>query len=428
MSAIEDIKLMIEGLKTEATDAIKAQGESLGKKAEDVEAKVSELNDALDGRIKDIEEQLRDRRVSVPGSEDHGKQKFMFANAFRGLMRESLKESDPWKGAGHEKEVLDAAYAARANTATDGTQGGVLVPEELDDAVIPLALEAMPIMELGPTVLRNLVGNVSIPKTTGRPTGYWVGENEAPTESETTFGEIKLDPKRVAGFTKVSQRLLRQAPGVAEPIIRQELANAIAIAMHAAIIRGSGSASQPRGIVNTPDLTSTAAIGSNGGRFTADKAEEMLANIEEADYGGIGASMGMIMRPIVKSGMKRERIAQYSGDAGGQYVFAPPMISNQTLEEMVGFPIRNTTSLLANLTKGTSSTCSRAILGDWTQLLIAMWGGVEIAASDTTAYSTASAFLQKQVWLVINQEADIQVKQAKAFTVIADAEVTPANW
>jgi HK97 family phage major capsid protein len=430
MAAMDEVKSMFEDLKKEATEQIRQEGEKLGKSADETAKKVSDMEEKLDAKLKEIDEKLRERRVSVPGSElpDNGK-KFSFARAFRALTDQARKTSDPWKGAEHEKEILEAAEVQRAaNNATDGTEGAVLVPEELDDQVIPMALEAMPIFSLGPTVMRNLVGNIAIPKTTGRPTGYWVGENEAPTESEATFGEIKLDPKRVAGFSKVSQRLLRQAPGVAEPIIRQELANALAIAWHDAIIRGSGSDSEPRGIVNTSGLTTTTALGTNGGRFTADKAEEMYTNIQEADYGGIGARMGMLMRPMVLSGMKRERIAQYSGDTGGQYVFAPPMISNKTLEDMVGMPIRTTTGLLATLTKGSSSTCSRVIMGDWAQLLLAMWGGVELKASDTTAHSTSSAFLQNQVWLVIQQECDVQIKQAAAFSVIADAETTPANW
>jgi len=427
-NALEEVKKLFTDFTKSATEQIKVSGEANGKTGDEIKADILAMKDTNEIRFKAIEEKVRERNISVPGSEDHGKKTFLFTNAFRGLMLEKTGEaSDPWKGAGREKEILDAVRQ-RANTATDGSEGGVLVPEEIDDQIIPMALEKLPIKEFGPTIMSGLVGNISIPKVTGRPTGYWVGENEAPTESETSFGEIKLDPKRVAGFTKVSKRLLHQAPGIAEPVIRNELTNAMAIAWNDAIIRGSGSASMPRGIVNTPGLTTTVAIGTDGGRFTADKAEEMSANLEEADYGGIGSSLGLLMRPIVRSGMKRERIQQYSGDAGGNYVFAPPMISNSTLEDMVGYPIRTTTGLLATLTKGSSTTCSRVILGDWTQLILAMWGGIELMASDTTALSTASAFLQNQVWLVINQEADVQIKQAKGFTVLSDAETTPSDW
>ncbi|MBU2685852.1 MAG: hypothetical protein KKF27_21635, partial [Gammaproteobacteria bacterium] len=97
MAAIDEIKKLFEDMKSEASGKIKEQGDALGKKAEEIEGKVNEFNKKMDERFAAIEEQLRQRRVSVPGSEDHGKQKFFFANAYRGLLLQAQNKSDPWK-------------------------------------------------------------------------------------------------------------------------------------------------------------------------------------------------------------------------------------------------------------------------------------------------------------------------------------------
>jgi len=95
---------------------------------------------------------------------------------------------------------------------------------------------------------------------------------------------------------------------------------------------------------------------------------------------------------------------------------------------MIGYPIAATTQISKTLVKGGSTSCSHAIFGDWSQLVIAMWAGMELKVSDTAGYSTNSAFLQNQMWLVAQQEMDITVKDEKGFTVLSDVETDTTKW
>ena len=80
----------------------------------------------------------------------------------------------------YPEEVLEEYGKVRAQTAGDGTEGGYLIPPEVSNEIIDLTIANMPLMSMGITELRGLRGDLPVPKLTGRPTGYWVGENEKP--------------------------------------------------------------------------------------------------------------------------------------------------------------------------------------------------------------------------------------------------------
>jgi hypothetical protein len=74
-----------------------------------------------------------------------------------------------------------------------------------------------------------------------------------------------------------------------------------------------------------------------------------------------------------------------------------------------------------NLTKGTSSgICSQLVYGNWQELLIAMWGSLEILLNpfDSTGYTTGDVKIRAM------QTVDINVRHAASFAVMSDA-LTP---
>ncbi len=120
---------------------------------------------------------------------------------------------------------------------------------------------------MGATRLPGLVGNVSIPRQTAPATGHWlVDENSQITESQATIGQIVLSPKNVAALTELSHQLRVQSSPAAEAIVTADLAAAVALALDAAVINGSGSNGEPHGIIGTDGVgsvsgTSLAAAG-----------------------------------------------------------------------------------------------------------------------------------------------------------------------
>src|SRR5690606_27489332 len=110
--------------------------------------------------------------------------------------------------------------------------------------------------------LSGLTGNVSIPKHGAGLTAGWVAEGEALPESEMAFDAVTLTPHHVGGITEMSRQLLQQSAPAIEGLVRDDLSYAVAAAVDAAIIAGSGTDGEPLGIINrtgvqTADMPTT---------------------------------------------------------------------------------------------------------------------------------------------------------------------------
>lgn len=66
-------------------------------------------------------------------------------------------------------------------------------------------------------------------------------------------------------------------------------------------------------------------------------------------------------------------------------------------------------------TKGTGTSLSTLIFGNWSDLLIGQWGGIDIAVDDMTGADTGN------VRIVAHSEWDIAVRHPQSFAAITDA-------
>ena len=343
------------------------------------------------------------------------------------------------KEAAHELSIIAEGMKTRDASATDGAAGGYLIPQEIADDVITLAIARTPIMNLGTTVIKNLTADLGINKVTGRPAGWWVGENSAPTKEDTTFGQAWLRPKKAAAFSKVSNRLIYQSKGVADQIIRREISTAMGLQVNQGITSGIGGQYQPKGILNQSGFTATTVVcqnsagtTTNGGRFRATDAAEMEMDLDVANELFDGGKYAYLFRPEVKSGMKRERVTMYNGaaaDTGLPVDIMNPLMSDKQLKEYLGYEFATTTQITKNLTKGSSSTLSSVVFGNWEYFYVGMWRDFVMKVSEHASDAGGrSAFTEDQLYIVCFQECDCEVVRPTAFTKCVDAETLKANW
>ena len=96
------------------------------------------------------------------------------------------------------------------------------------------------------------------------------------------------------------------------------------------------------------------------------------------------------------------------------------MLLNDPWNSLYGYPIRFTTDVPSDLTKGTSSgVCSALIVGDFSQLLLASWGNSPDVLVDP--YSSSS---DGTVKIVIFNEIDAAVRNAQSFAITVDYTTT----
>ncbi len=400
------------------------------KELEQVNAQLEELKAAIEAR----------NALVVPGlSEELKSNPFSWSKFAFAALAESKGNFKAWDNATHEKEVLDEYKKLYTPTIIhkdaiggDGSQGGYLIPEEVTSDIIDMTIKNMAIMKMGCTELRNLHGELPIPKMTSRNTGYWVGENEDPTKSDVAFGEFTLRPKKAGAFTKYSKRLSYQTRGTADSLIKQSVSDSLALVIDKGFLDGTGTDKQPKGILNQTGFTTTPGQATNGARFRMDKAASMIQAIDAADELKDGGNYGFIMRPEVLGGMRRERIPQFTGQSVGEGMplsMGNVLMSNQQLEQQLGYKVQSTTQLSATETCGTSTTCSKVIFGNWKQSYLGFWRGMEIKISDQASDSDGnSAFLKDEFFMVAFQEVDSNIGRSTAFTTVSDAETNEANW
>ncbi len=373
----------------------------------------------LRAEIKSSVDAIGARNV-VLGVTDAEKKKFRFSKCILAQVEAKAGFDDKWwdaNDAGFEREVLIAtakeAAKYRSNNASQSSAGGLLIAADFTSEIIDLAMAATPMMDLGISVYRGLRGELPIPKVTGRPTTYWLGEEDAATESATTYGEVILRPRTMGAFTKISRQLLYQTSGVAEQICREQLSMALQLGMEDGIINGTGSDKQPLGLLAMTGFTATTAIGSPY-RFSFKVANNMVTNIDVANMLRPTGKFGFLTRPEVLGALKAERVPQFSNDADGAYANGA-VLSVKQVEEKLGYKIRTSTLVPA------AANATSVVFGDFSQVMLGLWDGLEIKASDTAGNSTGSAFTQRQIWINAFQQLDVNVKDATGLTKVTDA-------
>ena len=377
--------------------------------------------ETLESRLDEVE---KSAATSVPGSEEI--KEFSLAGCFKAMNLMSTPGTSmerAWKGFEQEKEAVSIATEKALSAGVD-TGGGFVIPSEImRDQFIPPLRNRLVLETLGVNMVTGVSGEaIEIAEQTGSSTGYWVGENEAPTESQPAFGMREMRPKRAGAFVKASNRLLKNAE-VSEGLnnlIRNDMIAVLARTVQNGVLFGTG-AKQPTGVINHAGIQSY-AIGTNGGTFDYDDVDKMVGLIEDADADGLG-NVKFLMHGQVKRRLKRLKIDNYSGQSvNNPYLAGTPPMSDGELANLVGYPIVTTNQVPVNLTKGTGTSLSYVIGAIWEQLLMLVWDSMIIKMSDSTGNSSGNAMLQNQTWMVAQMEVDSRIRQRETFVVCSDAQ------
>lgn len=358
-----------------------------------------------------------DARDAEIGLTDKEINQFSIVRALAAIM------DNDWSAAGFEREVSMAAAKKQGRDArgffvpvevlrrdmTVGTaaDGGNLVGTELrPQDFISMLRNAMLVRSMGARLITGLQGNITIPRQTGGATAYWVAENGAPTESLGAIDQVAMSPKTVGAFTDLSRRLLQQSSLDVEQFVRSDLAAALALEIDRVSIHGSGSSNQPTGILATSGIGDVAG-GTNGAApdWSHIVGLETKVSIANADIG----SLAYLTNAKVRGKLKQT--SQVSGQNG--------FVWEKGSEPLNGYKAGVSNQVSSALTKGSASgVCSAILFGNWADLIIAMWGGLDIM-KDPYANSTSGGLR-----VVAMQDIDLAVRHAESFAAMKDALTT----
>ena len=323
-----------------------------------------------------------------------------------------------WNDAGFEREASDSMAGKLGKRAqgfyiptdvlmrdlnvTTSTAGGHTVSTDLlSGSFIDMLRNKMSVVGLGATMMNDLVGNIAIPRQTGGATSYWVAESGAVTESQPAFDQVTLSPSTVGAFSDVSRRLLLQSSMDVEAFIRNELATTLALEIDRAAIEGSGSSNQPTGILNVSGIGAVAG-GTNGAAPDwADIVDlESAVSVDNADMGALGY--------LTNASVRGKLLQTEKASSTGQYVWG----EGNTLR---GYNAAVSNQVPSNLTKGSGTGLSAILFGNWNDLIIGTWGGIDINIDTSTGSASGT------VRVVALQDVDIAVRHAESFAAMQDA-------
>lgn len=311
------------------------------------------------------------------------------------MHQEAKRENPAVKGIGIPSFVLNRTALAAANSVVVATN----TVEFID------ALRAkLVVVQAGARLMSGLTGNISIPRLTGGSV-TWPGETGDSADFAASFDAVTMSPKRATAYQELSKQLLIQSTYDVEQIIRGDMVRAIALAVDAAAIEG-GAANTPTGILMTSGIGEVKCDAATGAAITwqdiIDLEKEVA--VDNADMG----SLAFLTNPKVRGKLKNTHVGTDQR-----------MIWSEDGNSLMGYPAFVTTQVPSDLDAGvTTGVCSAVIFGNFSDLILGQWGGLDITVDPYTAAKSA------QVKVYIDSFWDVAVRHAQSFAAIKDAITT----
>lgn len=366
--------------------------EERGKKSPEVEA--------LEKKIEKLERAAAERSgpsftggSDLPGAEDS----FHLSRAIYALGERS------WNGAEYERDVLvqaaekkglDVERVKAASLGSDTTLGN-LIPNTVQNEVVPLIQSEMILEEMGVNMVEGLAGSpVQIPRETAEGTAYWVGENSTITASDQETDMIELRPHTIAGLSKFANKMLRAGGTGLEGFVRRSIGRTVAKGIQTGYFAGTGVAGQPLGIKNQLGIRNHGAIGT----MTIAKLQAMIDNLRRDNIPA--AEARWVFHPAVLASIE-QLAASDTTHRQGTPVFTMGDISKGTPSRLLGLPYSMSTNI---------GSTTDIYLGYWPWTMLGSWGALEIAVTR----EAGDAFAKDQTWVRVLKDVDTALLQPTA--------------
>lgn len=294
----------------------------------------------------------------------------------------------------------------RELTVGTNASGGFFAPSvQLANEFVEALRARLILSDMGMRIMSGLNTKVQIPKISAGASAAFVAESGDVADQTQTTAQITMVGRTLGARTDVSRLLLLESDPSIEQIVRDDLLNAVANKIEDVAIEG-GASNEPTGITQTSGIGSV-AIGTNGGAPTWAMVTDLVKEVEVDNAALNAATLGFITNPKAKSKMANT-VRVSSTDSH--------MILNDPYDSIYGYRLGISTNVPSDLTKGTSSgVCSAMIFGDFSQLMMGVFGGGPDVLVDPYTNSASGS-----VRIVVHQEIDIAVRHAQSFAACLD--------
>ena len=340
------------------------------------------------------------------GMSEREVEQFSIAKAIR-----AMADND-WQRAGLEREVLKATekFRTRQNSFVlpnelmrrdvmkSGSGANLVGVEFLGDRFIDDLYTESDVLNRC-TLLSGLTQDIAIPRMTSASSSAWYNEGGTISESTPAFDQLTLSANTLASMVEYSRKLLRQSD--VEQILRRDMTRTMAVALDTAILNGSGSGAEPRGILQTSGIGAVVG-GTNGGAPTYDNMVDLIAAVAEDNARSEGSVFisnskveGKLRKTSKVSSTDSVMVLENGQVAGRNFIISNAMPSN--------------------LTKGTGSGLSAILFGDLREVIVGMFGDLEIVVDPHTKLN------ENLLRIASFMEVDLGLRHVESFAAMNDA-------
>ena len=293
------------------------------------------------------------------------------------LGREAQGFYVPW-------EIQNRAAPMSVATATEGAE--LKGTDHLAGSFIENLYNNSVVMQAGATTLPGLVGDVDIPAQTGSYSGWtWLAEGGTVTAGVVPTGSVTLSPTTVGGAVSMTRRLLKQSAPSVESLVMQDLVRGAALAIDIAALEGDGLGANPEGVTAATGVNTQTVTVAGSPTWAELVGFETACNTDNALMGSLGYITNAAMVGYLKTAAKDS----------GSGIF----LMNDVNGQANGYPVYTSNQVAAN----------GLYFGNWADLLIGMWGVLDIMPDKATLASSGGLV----IWAF--QDIDVALRHPVSF-------------
>lgn len=287
---------------------------------------------------------------------------------------------------------IRSAQGQNAGTAADGKN----LVDVMSSRYVDMLKEKLVVAKLGATILTDLVGELPV-ITSAQITADWGAEAATANTKKAAYARATMKPHRNMVNVVVTKDLLRQTSFDVELDLIDKITSAHATLVEKAAINGGGT-NEPTGILANNNVP-VVAMGTNGAAPTWAKVVEL-----ESTVNGNNANKGSMAYLGSAKVMGALKTTQKASGVG--FIMDNGIVN--------GYKADYSNLVPTNLTKGSGSNLSALIFGNFQDLYIGQWGGIDIVVDPYSSKKTG------EIEICLNAWNDCLVAEPKSFAVCKD--------
>lgn len=339
-----------------------------------------------------------------------------------------------WSDAGFEREIHEEIaqrvgkqaegfyvpdFAFRSGPMSTAATGGS-ASENVTDNFVPTihrgdmfieALRAKQVMSnLGVTFMGGLTNRIKMPKIATGASAAFVEELADVADQSPTDGSVDLQPRTLGAYADISRLLMKESVPAIDQVVQDDLLRSVADKIEYYAIQGSGSSGQPTGILSASGVGDVdISAGTDVAALTWADITDLVKTVEDADGVINQATLGWLSNPKVKA-----KLANTAKVGSTDSV----MLMNDPWTSLYGYPAEFTSNVPSDLDPGDGgSDASALIFGDFSQLIVGLFGAPSILVDETTGG------LAGTVRIIVHQDVDVAVRHGASFAKTDEVSV-----